>query len=96
MVRETADKMAQDPEWQSIILDTNEFFGVQELSHTGILIRIWIKTIPLKQWLVSMEFRRRLKLAFDRQGIQIGAPRQVWLQEGASTPIAQESFYSVD
>ncbi len=96
VVRETADHMAQDPEWQSIILDTNEFFGVQEISHTGILIRIWIKTIPLKQWLVSMEFRRRLKLAFDRQGIQIGAPRQVWLQAETSTPIAQKPFYGVD
>ncbi len=96
VVRETADTMAQDPEWQSIILDTNEFFGVQELSHTGILIRIWIKTIPLKQWVVSMEFRRRPKLAFDHWGVAIGAPRQVWLQEDAKSPEVRHPSYQMD
>ncbi|TVQ07326.1 MAG: mechanosensitive ion channel family protein [Leptolyngbya sp. DLM2.Bin27] len=97
VVRETADQMAQDPQWQSIILDTNEFFGVQEISHTGILIQIWIKTLPLKQWLVSMEFRRRLKIAFDHHHIQIGAPRQIWLQEEPHTlDSAQQRFYSLE
>lgn len=95
VVRETADELAADPEWGPQILDTKEFFGVQEISHSGILIRIWIKTIPLRQWLVAMEFRRRLKMAFDRHGVQIGSPRQVWLQEDAKAP-AQESLYSVD
>ncbi|WOD39856.1 mechanosensitive ion channel family protein [Nodosilinea sp. E11] len=95
VVRETADQMAQDPQWQPLILDTHEFFGVQQISHTGIVIQIWIKTIPLKQWLVSMEFRRRVKIAFDQHHIQIGAPRQIWLQEDpqALGP-AQQQFYS--
>lgn len=91
VIRETADAMAADPQWQPLILDTREFLGVQEISHTGILIRIWIKTVPLKQWLVSMEFRRRLKIAFDKNKIQIGAPRQIWLQEDNYS-----SLYSAD
>ncbi len=79
VVRETVDQMAQDPEWSSLILDTQEVFGVDQISHTGIIIRLWIKTAPLKQWLIGREFRRRLKLAFDRHQIQIGIPQQLFL-----------------
>jgi small-conductance mechanosensitive channel len=87
IVRDTAEQLAQDPEWQSAILDTHEFLGVEHLSHHGIIIRIWLKTAPIKQWVVAMELRRRLKKVFDHHGIQIGTPQQVWLQNsnGRST-----------
>jgi small conductance mechanosensitive channel len=71
--------MAQEPEWLAVILDTQELFGVDQISHTGIVIRIWIKTTPLKQWMTARELRRRLKIAFDRHQIQIGIPQQIWL-----------------
>ncbi|PSN76397.1 mechanosensitive ion channel protein MscS [filamentous cyanobacterium CCP4] len=96
VVRKTADDLAADPEWGPQILDTHEFFGVQDISHSGILIRIWIKTVPLKQWLVSMEFRRRLKMAFDRHHIAIGSPRQVWLREDVEAQESSRSVYSLD
>lgn len=96
VVRETADELAADPEWGPQILDTHEFFGVQDISHSGILIRIWIKTIPLKQWLVSMEFRRRLKMALDHHQIRIGSPRQVWLHEDAVGQDSSRPVYHLD
>ncbi len=46
----------------------------------GLVIRIWIKTQPLKQWDVAREYRRRLKVAFDKAGISIPVLQQsVWL-----------------
>ncbi len=42
-----------------------------------ILIRLLIKNQPLQQWPVGREFRRRLKKAFDEQGIKIGIPQQI-------------------
>lgn len=78
--------MVQDPEWESVILDTHELFGVDQISHTGIVIRIWIKTAPLKQWVTARELRRRLKIAFDRNHIQIGIPQQVVLENGSGKP----------
>ncbi len=91
VVRETVDCMAQDPEWQSVILDTHELFGVDQISHTGIVIRIWIKTIPLKQWNTARELRRRIKIAFDRNHIQIGTPQQRIIESGKPDPIEQPS-----
>ncbi|MBV9389714.1 MAG: mechanosensitive ion channel family protein, partial [Chroococcidiopsidaceae cyanobacterium CP_BM_ER_R8_30] len=84
IVRETVDQMAQDPKWQSAILDTHELFGVDQISHNGIVIRIWIKTAPLKQWATARELRRRLKIAFDRNNIQIGIPQVLQLENGSS------------
>jgi small conductance mechanosensitive channel len=86
VVRETIDQMETDPEWRSLILDSHEVFGVEQISHTGILIRVWIKTLPLRQWDVARELRRRLKIAFDRHHIQIGIPQQIWLGNIAVTP----------
>lgn len=80
IVRDTAEKMAQAPDWKDQILDTHEFFGVEHLSHQGMVIRIWVKTLPIQQWVVAMELRRRLKKAFDLHGIRIGTPQQLWMQ----------------
>jgi moderate conductance mechanosensitive channel len=68
--------MLQDPHWQSKILEPPDVLGVDALNNTGITLRIWIKTQPLQQWNVARDFRRRLKITFDQQGIPIGIPQQ--------------------
>jgi moderate conductance mechanosensitive channel len=79
IVWQEATQLAQDPAWQPYILHVGEVFGVERISHAGIEIKIWIKTTPLKQFDAARELRRRLKIAFDRHGIQIGIPQQVWI-----------------
>lgn len=77
IIREEVHQMAQEPEWRSLILSPDELLGVDELSHHGIRIRLWIRTLPLKQWSVAREFRRRLKQSFEAHQIQIGIPQQL-------------------
>ena len=72
-----AQKLYQDPQWQEMILEAPEVLGVENISHSGILIRLLIKTQPLQQWQVGRELRRCLKKAFDDQGIEIGIPQQI-------------------
>ncbi len=76
VIEATAQQLYQDPQWQEQILEAPEILGVDNISHTGILIRLLIKTQPLQQWAVGREFRRRLKKVFDEQGIQVGIPQQ--------------------
>ncbi|MEA5474530.1 mechanosensitive ion channel family protein [Synechococcus sp. CCY9201] len=80
----TMDSVAQrlygDLAWSELILEPPEVLGVDEISHTGVLIRVLIKTKPLQQWLVAREYRRRLKPAFDAEGISVGIPK-MWLVE---------------
>lgn len=78
VVQHTAQQMAQDPAWGYLILDPTEMVGVEAITHAGLTLLLWIRTRPLKQFLVAREFRRRLRLAFDQEGIAIGVPQQVW------------------
>lgn len=75
IIETTAKEMSQDRQWQWQILET-KIMGVDDFSERGLIIKIWIKTRPLKQWNVAREYRLRLKLAFDRAGISIAVPQQ--------------------
>jgi small conductance mechanosensitive channel len=70
---------------------------VENFEDRGIIIKVWIKTEPLKQWDVSREFRRRIAIAFERTGIPILPPQQqVWFNRhgnGAGTD-KEESIHS--
>ncbi|NJL44933.1 MAG: mechanosensitive ion channel family protein [Leptolyngbyaceae cyanobacterium SM2_3_12] len=76
VVQEVARTMAADPAWRHAILDPTEMLGVEAMTHAGMTILIWIRTRPLKQFLVAREFRRRLRVALEQEGIAIGIPQQ--------------------
>jgi moderate conductance mechanosensitive channel len=81
VMKMVCDRLFNDPEWKDLILEQPEILGIDNIAHTGILIRLLIKTKPLQQWLVAREFRRRLKKAFDEKNIPIGIPQQsLWLK----------------
>ena len=76
IIETTAVEMSRDPQWRWQIIDAPRVMGVDDFSDRGLIIKIWIKTQPAKQWMVAREFRLRLKLAFDRAGISISVPQQ--------------------
>ncbi len=77
-----------DGAWSDRIIEPPEVLGVDDLSHTGILIRVWIKTKPLQQWAVGREFRRRLHRVLIERNIHIGVPRQTLQAETDNLLIA--------
>ena len=76
IIETTAVEMSQDPQWQWQIVETPQIMGIDDFSERGVLVKIWIKTRPMRQWCVAREYRLRLKLAFDAAGISISVPRQ--------------------
>jgi small-conductance mechanosensitive channel len=85
VVQETAQGMAKDPDWRYDILDPVEMFGVEAMTHAGLTLLIWIRTRPLRQFAVAREFRRRLRVAFEQNGIAIGVPQQIFVGPGSET-----------
>lgn len=59
------------------VQDAPQVLGVTELGDTGVTLRMVAKTLPTKQWAVERELRKRIKEAFDKEGIEIPCPRMV-------------------
>jgi small-conductance mechanosensitive channel len=74
VMNEVAEEMQSEPHWAEKCLQPAEVLGVDEVSYEGILIRMIVKTLPKEQWNVGREYRRRLKQAFDQEGIALGIP----------------------
>ena len=77
LLRQIAEQMYSEPEWRDRLLELPDVLGIDELSHAGMLVRVWIKTAPLEQWAVGREFRLRVRCAFASHNIQIGRPQQI-------------------
>ncbi|MFN6468768.1 MAG: mechanosensitive ion channel domain-containing protein [Nostoc sp. SerVER01] len=83
LIKTVAEKMNQELQWQAQILEPPQVLGIDQFGDRGLIIRVWIKTQPLKQWDVAREFRRRLKIALDEAGITISVPQQaIWVNDG--------------
>jgi small-conductance mechanosensitive channel len=81
LIAQVAEKMSEESDWRDYILEAPQVLGVENFGDRGITIKVWIKTEPLKQWDVSREFRRRIKIACDRAGIPIPIPQQqIWVK----------------
>jgi len=67
---------AQEP-YRSAILEPLQILGVERFGESQLVIRVMVKTAPLKQWEVGRELRRRIKNRFDEKGIQIPFPHRM-------------------
>src|SRR3954463_853743 len=67
------------------VIEEPEVWGVEALGAHGIVIRLVVKTRPSEQFRVSRELRRRIKAAFDREGIEIPFPQQTVWHRGTAT-----------
>jgi small conductance mechanosensitive channel len=74
VMQQVADDMKADPNFGPSMLDTIEIFGVDDFADSAVVIKARLKTLPIMQWGVGREFRRRLKKAFDEHGIEIPFP----------------------
>ncbi len=92
VIKEVADTLWHgEREWDGIITQEPEVWGVEALKPNGIEIRLVVQTRPLEQFNVARELRARLKEAFDREGIVIPLPqRTVWLHSAEQPQDAQE------
>ena len=79
VLQEVAHGLWDDEDFQGIVLDEPEVWGVESLGVDAVLVRVVLKTAPLQQWAVAREMRQRIKARFDHEGIEIPFPqRTVW------------------
>jgi moderate conductance mechanosensitive channel len=79
VLKEVGEDLRRDPIYGPSILDSLEVLGVDAFGDSQISLKLRIKTLPLKQWEVGRELRRRIKKRFDAEDIEIPL-RQVQLR----------------
>jgi small conductance mechanosensitive channel len=76
VLTELGEELRQDKDFEELITEPMKMLGVEEFDDSAVIIRMFFTTLPLKQWNVSREFRRRVKKAFDERGIEIPFPHR--------------------
>jgi small-conductance mechanosensitive channel len=71
VLRQIVREMRVEPRWQNEIRDELEVMGLQRFADTGVIIKCRIRCGPFGRWSVGREFNRRMKLAFDANGIEM-------------------------
>ncbi len=81
VVNSVGEDMAKDPEWKDKILKAPEFVRVDNFGASSVDIKISGEVKPLEQWGALGELRKRIKDAFDKEGIEIPFPHRVIRQK---------------
>lgn len=77
VVNRVGDALAADPAWKDKVRTAPQFLRVDDFADSAVIIRILGETKAGAQWEVAGELRRRLKKAFEEEGIEIPFPQRV-------------------
>ncbi|TAJ70720.1 MAG: mechanosensitive ion channel [Phenylobacterium sp.] len=69
VIQKVGDGLRTDPAFKKMITKPFEMLGVDRLSDNAVHLKARFTTEPRAQWDVGREFNRRLKNAFDAEGI---------------------------
>ncbi|HEV8663753.1 MAG TPA: mechanosensitive ion channel family protein [Candidatus Methylomirabilis sp.] len=86
VLKGVAEELQKDPAYGPLILEPLEVFGVDDFRESEVTIKVRLKTQPIQQWTVGREYRRRIKQAFDAEGIEIPFPHRTLYMGEASKP----------
>ena len=77
VINRIGKELSEDPNWKEHIIKTPQFLRVDDFADSAVIIKILGETKALKQWDVTGELRKRIKIAFDKEGIEIPLPQRV-------------------
>jgi small-conductance mechanosensitive channel len=69
VIDDVGEKMAKDEKWKKRIIDPPHFLGIDAFTTSTLEVKIVGKTEPSAQWSVTGELRKRLIVAFKKEGI---------------------------
>jgi small-conductance mechanosensitive channel len=74
ILKDVGEEMRSDEEFGPLILEPMEVLGLDSFGDSSVNIKVMLKTLPIKQWTVAREFRKRVKKTFDETGVEIPFP----------------------
>ena len=74
ILRDVAEGLRRDEHYGPFVLEPLEILGVDAFADWAMQLKMRIKTVPLKQWEVGRELRRRIRKALMEAGVNIPYP----------------------
>lgn len=68
LLKEIAEGLRGEERFGSVILEPLDVMGVDQLGESSVIIKVRLKTFPMKQWMVGREMNRRIKSRFQEAG----------------------------
>lgn len=76
LLKDLGRELWEDDTWGQLLLEEPEVPGVERFDDSAVVIRMMVRTLPLKQWDVMREMRRRIKNRFDAEDVEIPFPHR--------------------
>lgn len=76
-INRVGNELAADENWKPFIIQAPQFLRIDDFGASAIIVKILGETQPIKQWDVTGELRMRIKIAFEKEGIEIPFPQRV-------------------
>jgi small conductance mechanosensitive channel len=86
-MRDAAAALEADPAFKPHILAPLDVYGIDAFDDARLVVKARIKTVPLKQWLVGRELRRRMAKIFAERGIAPPTGRMIVTVENPKAQI---------
>lgn len=77
VINQIGNDLANDPQWKDYIIQAPQFLRIDEFADSSIVIKILGESLPDKKWDITGELRKRIKITFDKEGIEIPFPQLV-------------------
>jgi small-conductance mechanosensitive channel len=74
LLKDVGDGLQKDPRFSPFILEPIEVYGIDGFAEWSMQLKLRIKTVPLKQWEVGRELRKRIRIAFETAGVRVPFP----------------------
>ena len=87
VMRTVGKEMFESEEFGHRMLNPVEVLGLDSFGDSSVNIKAVIKSRPLQQFVLKREYQRRLKIVFDKEGIEIPFPHITFYTGEVTNPL---------
>jgi len=85
LLQKVASDLRHDDQFAGDIVSDIQIPGIDRVGNGEAEYLVLVKTLPGRQYEISRELRRRIKLCFEKNHVQAGAPGRVYVVDGAQS-----------